>query len=107
MFERRGQGNSFAISLRAHVGQILGFAGVDHHIGRAGVFSHDHACIDIFLRSDKEGAALLQIIEGVGHRGAPLQSDQHAVDAAGDFTAEGAVLSEKVGNDPHTFSQIL
>ena len=107
MFERRCECNSFAIPLRSHVCQILGFAGVHDHIGRACVFADNHARINIFLRSDEKGASFLQVIEGVGHGGSCLQGNEYTVDPARDFATESAVFAEKVGNNAHTFGQIL
>ena len=103
VFNRRAEGDAFAVALRTHVGKIFGFAGVDHHVGGAGVLAHNHACIDIFLRSDEESAAFLQIIEGVGHGGSRFKGDEYTVDPGRNFATERTVLTEEMGNDPHAF----
>ncbi len=107
MLNRRAEGDAFAVTLRTHVSEIFGFAGVDHHVGGTGVFTHNHARIDIFLRSDEEGAAFLQIIEGVGHGGPRFEGDEYTVDPGRNFATERTVLTEEMGNDSHAFGKIL
>ena len=107
MFNRRAEGDAFAVALRTHVSQIFGFAGVDHHVGGAGIFAHNHARIDIFLRPDEEGAAFLQVIEGVGHGGSRFESDEDAVDPSRNFATESTVFTEEMGDDSHSFGKIL
>jgi len=59
MLQGRAELDAFAVPLGAHVGEMFGFAGVDHHVGGSGVFSHDHAGIDLFLGSNEERSTLL------------------------------------------------
>jgi len=63
VLEGRAELDAFAVSLGAHVGQVLGFAWVHHHIGRTCVFADDHPRINVFLRSDKKSSPFLEVFE--------------------------------------------
>ena len=93
MFEGRAELDSFAVSLRTHIGQILGFAGIHHHIGGTCVFANDHACIDIFLWSDEKGSPFLEVFQRVGSGVAGFKGDENAVDPGWDFAAVGYVFA--------------
>ena len=103
VFEGRAELDAFAVSLRTHIGQILGFAGIHHHIGGTGVFANDHACIDVFLWSDEKGSPFLEVFQRVGGGGARLEGDENAVNPGWDFAAVRPVFAEQMGDDTHTF----
>ncbi len=63
-FERRGELDALAIAGGAHVGEALGFAGVDGDVVFAGVFADDHAFVNFVAWLDHEAAAFLNHVEG-------------------------------------------
>ena len=103
VFEGRAELDPFAVSLRTHIGQILSLTGIHHHVGGAGVFANDHACIDVFLWSDEKGSPFLEVFQRVGSGGAGFKGDENAVDPGWDFAAVGSVFAEQMGDDAHAF----
>ena len=66
MLQRRFELNPFAFTLAPHVGEMFRFAGIDRQILRARVFADDHSRIDVFLWTDEEPAAFLNVVQRVG-----------------------------------------
>src|SRR3989344_3833569 len=53
--------DGFVGAARAHVGELLAFGRIDHHLFTLGRIADDHALIDFDCGADVEDAALLQI----------------------------------------------
>src|SRR6266404_1780891 len=92
--ERRFQLNPFAFALAAHVGKMFSLARIDRQIFWPRVFAHDHPLVNVFLRSDEQPAALLNVIERVSHADSRFHRYHHAAAAAANLALEWCVLTK-------------
>ena len=74
--------------------QLLGLAGVDGDVIVLGVLAHDHALIDLGLRTDEHAAAILGVVQTVAGGLARFGGDQASGQTHLDLTAEGLVAIE-------------
>ena len=79
----RDQAQSIVRAGSAGVGQVLGLADVHVHILAGSGIADDHALVHLFTGTDKQGAALLGVVQAVGNGLAGLKADQRAGGAVG------------------------
>ena len=78
---------------------MLGLHGVDVEVAAAAVLADDHALIDGDARADEQGAAILQVHQGIGHGLAAGIGQQHAARTPGDGAGVRAVIAEDAVDD--------
>src|SRR5438034_11546552 len=70
------------------------------------VFSDDHSDINVFLRSNKEPAALLNVIERISHAYSRFDRHHHTATASANFAFERRVFAKQVTHQSFATGEI-
>src|SRR5260370_34966995 len=82
------------------------FAGVAGQILGSGVFADDHPCVNVFLRTDEEAAALLNVVERVRRANSRFHRHHHTSTASSDFTLERRVFTKEMTHESFAAGQV-
>src|SRR3954468_20600484 len=94
--------NSFAVTLAAHVREVLFLAWIDWQIFRTAVFADDHSLVNLLLWTDEKTAALLDVVQCVGSADPGLHGNHDTTAAASNVAFKRRVFAKQMAHQPLT-----